>query len=137
MTTYALVRDNVVFNLIEWDGSSEVDFGQSVSVIPVPENFNVDIGFLYDGSSFSMPPLTPEQQAAAEEKKFQENISQKTLRISEALQKITIWQTKLLMGRKLTSDETAALNAWLDYIDALEGIDAETPDDIHWPEQPA
>ena len=57
--------------------------------------------------------------------------------LDEASLKITIWQTKLLMGRKLTTDETASLNAWMDYIDAVTVIDTETAPEITWPEKPA
>ncbi|MBU3754981.1 tail fiber assembly protein, partial [Enterobacter roggenkampii] len=54
-----------------------------------------------------------------------------------AASKIVVWQTKLLMGRKLTTDETASLNAWMDYIDAVTLIDTETaPDAISWPPLP-
>lgn len=49
---------------------------------------------------------------------------------------IAVWQTKLLMGRKLTTGETAALNAWLDYSDALEAIDPNNAPDITWPIKP-
>lgn len=50
---------------------------------------------------------------------------------------IAVWQTKLMMGRKLTAAETTALNAWLDYSDALEAIDLSTAPDINWPMPPA
>lgn len=49
---------------------------------------------------------------------------------------IAVWQTKLLMGRKLTAAETVSLNAWLDYSDALEAIDTDTAPDIEWPVKP-
>lgn len=57
--------------------------------------------------------------------------------LSAATTKIVIWQTKLLMGRKLTTSETAQLNAWMDYIDAVTTIDIAKAPDITWPEQPA
>ncbi|MFA9341797.1 tail fiber assembly protein [Escherichia coli] len=49
---------------------------------------------------------------------------------------MVVWQTKLLMGRKLTTDETASLNAWMDYIDAVTEIDSSSATDICWPEMP-
>ncbi|EGS2003375.1 tail fiber assembly protein [Enterobacter cloacae] len=56
--------------------------------------------------------------------------------LDEASLKITIWQTKLLMGRKLTSDERASLDAWMDFIDAVSTVDIEAAPDIIWPEIP-
>lgn len=57
--------------------------------------------------------------------------------INDATQRIVVWQTKLLMGRKLTESEMAALNQWMDYIDALDAVDTSTAPDIEWPESPA
>lgn len=58
-------------------------------------------------------------------------------RLNTATTRITVWQTKLLMGRKLTATETTQLNAWMDYIDAVTAVDTSTAPDIVWPEQPA
>lgn len=44
---------------------------------------------------------------------------------------------KLNLGRTLTDDEKATLNAWLDYSDALQALDLSTAPDIEWPEKPA
>lgn len=57
--------------------------------------------------------------------------------LSVATTKIVIWQTKLLMGRKLTDSETAQLNAWMDYIDTVTAADISKAPDITWPELPA
>ena len=54
-----------------------------------------------------------------------------------AQQRITVWQTKLLMGRKLTENESNQLNIWMDYIDALEAVDVSTAPSIEWPAIPA
>lgn len=54
-----------------------------------------------------------------------------------AQQSITVWQTKLLMGRKLTENESNKLNIWMDYIDALEAVDVSTAPSIEWPAIPA
>lgn len=61
---------------------------------------------------------------------------EKQRRLSAATGKISLWQTKLLMGRKLTDDESAQLNAWMDYIDAVTSVDASAAPDIVWPEVP-
>ncbi|HAV8470283.1 TPA: tail fiber assembly protein, partial [Escherichia coli] len=43
-------------------------------------------------------------------------------------------QTKLLMGRKLTQEETSKVNKALDYIDALNSLDISKAPNIEWPE---
>lgn len=50
---------------------------------------------------------------------------------------IAVWQSKLLMGRKLTAAESEAMNKWLDYSDALEAVDTSTAPDITWPAAPS
>nr|WP_225614395.1 tail fiber assembly protein [Pantoea sp. PNT02] len=71
----------------------------------------------------------PDYQAMSESTK-------KTL-LDEATQAITVWQTKLLMGRKLTETEVSSLNAWMDYIDVLNDTDLSDAPDVHWPSKPA
>ncbi|WFX93249.1 tail fiber assembly protein [Citrobacter braakii] len=87
-----------------------VDDSGIVSVIPVPEP-------------------TREQYIAQAE-------AHKQFLLEESRQKITVWQTKLLMGRALTDAESAGLNAWMDYIDAVTAIDSSTAPDIKWPMPP-
>lgn len=62
---------------------------------------------------------------------------EKQTRLTTAQQSISLLQTKLLLGRKLTDAETARLNAWMDYIDAVTAIDTSTAPDINWPVAPA
>jgi hypothetical protein len=76
-----------------------------------------------------VPPPTAEQSVA-----YAENLKMGLL--NEATKAITIWQTKLLMGRKLTDTESASLNAWMDYIDLLSAVDTTKTSDLVWPESP-
>lgn len=46
------------------------------------------------------------------------------------------WAGKASMGR-LTEEEKATYNGWLDYLDALEAIDTSKAPDIVWPAAPA
>lgn len=87
-----------------------VDDSGIVTVIPVPEP-------------------TREQYIAQAE-------THKQFLLEEARQKIYVWQTKLLMGRKLTEAESVNLNSWMDYIEALTEIDTSTAPDIEWPMPP-
>lgn len=63
--------------------------------------------------------------------------SQRQQLLVVAQQSITAWQTKLLMGRTLTENESNKLNIWMDYIDALEAVDVSTAPVIEWPTIPA
>lgn len=56
--------------------------------------------------------------------------------LSTAANKISTWQTKLAIGRTLTDDEKLKLNAWFDYIDALNAIDTSPAPDIEWTDVP-
>ncbi|MEG5772011.1 tail fiber assembly protein, partial [Enterobacter roggenkampii] len=90
------------------------------------------VGWNYDGKVFTPPP-EPEK---THEELIAEADAEKQSRLDYASSKIVIWQTKLLMGRKLTTDETASLNAWMDYIDAVTAVDTSSAPDIIWPEIP-
>ncbi|HBC6265378.1 TPA: tail fiber assembly protein [Citrobacter braakii] len=87
-----------------------VDDSGIVTVIPVPEP-------------------TREQYIAQAE-------THKQFFLEKSRQKITVWQTKLLMGRALTDVESASLNIWMDYIDAVTAIDTGTAPNIDWPDAP-
>lgn len=45
------------------------------------------------------------------------------------------WPGKAAIGR-LTDDEKAQYNEWLDYLDALEAVDTASAPDINWPVAP-
>ncbi|HHG8598162.1 tail fiber assembly protein [Morganella morganii subsp. morganii] len=55
--------------------------------------------------------------------------------ITEVQAETQLLQTKLALGR-ITPDEKARLNVWLDYLDLLEAVDTSTAPDIDWPEKP-
>lgn len=76
-----------------------------------------------------VPEPTREQYIAQAE-------AHKQFLLEESRQKITFWQTKLLMGRALTDAESANLNFWMDYIDAVTAIDTSTAPNINWPAPP-
>ena len=63
--------------------------------------------------------------------------------ISEAGRNLSVNQVRLLSGRVLSERESQSLNAWLDYVDALEAmtfaavVDEESYLSIKWPEKPA
>lgn len=81
-------------------------------------------------------PYLAERPAPTKEQLADINESRKNSLIDSATQKIVVWQTKLLMGRKLTDAETKSLNAWIDYIDSLYSVDTSSGEDIEWPSEP-
>ncbi|EDC8080724.1 tail fiber assembly protein [Salmonella enterica subsp. enterica serovar Agona] len=74
------------------------------------------------------PELSREDQQASNEMK-------KSSILSYSTNQIVVFQTKLLMGRKLSDAESAQLNKWMDYIDAINAIDTSS-DVIEWPAEP-
>lgn len=70
------------------------------------------------------PPPSPAQLSEQAEQR-------KTSLLDMAQDNISIWQTKLLLGR-ISDDEKAQLNAWLDYIDSLNLIDVTDAESIDW-----
>ncbi|RUT67200.1 hypothetical protein CKG00_13140 [Morganella morganii] len=61
--------------------------------------------------------------------------SQKQALIAEVNTETEMLRAKLALGR-ITDDEKALLNTWLDYLDELEAVDASTAPDIIWPVKP-
>lgn len=74
------------------------------------------------------PPPTKEQLIAKAE-------YDKQALITEVQAETQLLQTKLALGR-ITPDEKARLNAWLDYLDLLEAVDTSLAPDIGWPKKP-
>lgn len=122
---YAIVNDTVVTNVVEWDGNSDwsPDFGVAIEITDP-----VGIGWLYENGKFS----PPKNAQPSRDENIQAAKQEINARIDAATVKISIWQTKLLIGRKLTDEETAQLNTWMDYIDAVNAINPES-ETITWP----
>ncbi|ELI9468635.1 tail fiber assembly protein [Escherichia coli] len=129
--TYAVIENNTVVNTVLWDGESEWSPDNGVAI---PAADGVGIGWLYADGTFTAPDI-PEPVKYHDEL-VAEAEAEKRVRIDAATSRIVVWQTKLLMGRKLTDGESASLNAWMDYIDAVTAIDTSTAPDISWPELP-
>lgn len=134
--SWALIKDNVVFNVVVWDGEENLDFGDGVIAVEYSDDKQARIGDIYKDGSFVPPPLSDEQEKLRKEALIANNNSIKESLQSSATQKIVVWQTKLLMGRKLSATETQSLNSWMDYIDLLDAVDPNTPDEITWPTAP-
>lgn len=77
------------------------------------------------------PEPTAEEFIAAASKEKQERTEQANFYINSRQ-----WPSKLSLQR-LSDDEKAAFNTWLDYLDALDAVDISAAPNIHWPEKPA
>ncbi|MEB6511332.1 tail fiber assembly protein [Enterobacter roggenkampii] len=127
---YALVKDGIVVDLVAWNGDGDLFNG--FQTVGLTEDAPASVGWNYNGKHFSPPP-EPEK---THEELVAEVDAEKQSRLDYAAGKIVIWQTRLLMGRKLATDETTSLNIWMDYIDALEAVDTSEASEINWPTLP-
>ena len=104
------------------------------------EDFNKYSGYAPEGKQLTsnkkgypvwcdLPPLSKEQLISIAE-------SQRSAKISAAVQSISLLQLKLQMGRILTEQEGDKVSKALDYIDALESLDVRSAPDIDWPTPP-
>lgn len=73
--------------------------------------------------------------AYSQEELQQQAKDQRDRLLSEAREKIVVPQTKLMAGRTLTEAQLNELNAWLDYVDALEAVDISVMP-VSFPEAP-
>ncbi|EGT4288665.1 tail fiber assembly protein [Cronobacter malonaticus] len=123
---YGVIVDGVVVNSIMWDGEGQLDMEGDIVLM----GSNGGIGWTYDGKKF-IPPVPPEKNHE-EYVAIAEN--QRRGLSAAAEQSISLLQTKLLMGRKLTQEETSKVNKALDYIDALNSLDISKAPNIEWPD---
>lgn len=126
---YALIDGGKISNIVEWDGIGDV-FASQQAIEIVSDA--VSIGFTYEDGKFIGPENGSTVVGLIEQMQ-----QQKELLISIARQEISIPQTKLMIGRTLSSAETAHLNAWMDYIDILQAVDTAASPDVNWPAPPA
>ena len=129
MANYAVIENGKVVNVIVWDGVAGLGDGDQMIIETVD---GCGIGWTYAGGEFIPPPVADQEPAEL----IASADAEKQNRLSYATNKIVVWQTKLLMGRTLTDSESAKLNAWMDYIDAVQAINTSTAPDIEWPVAP-
>ncbi|EMR9403186.1 tail fiber assembly protein [Shigella boydii] len=104
------------------EGAIECDVG----VYNDSRGYSIQNGMLVSPTDDEIAEIQREDEvAAAEQKKKQLIIS--------AMNSINVIQLKLQSGRQLTDAEKNKLDSTLDYIDAVEGVDTNNPQDIVWP----
>ena len=138
--TYAVIENGMVVNIIIWDGKASIGWGGDQLAIQILQSGTgtsaptPGIGWSYAEGVFTAPDIPEPVKSRAELVAQAE--AEKRARIDAATSRIVVWQTRLLMGRKLTDTESVSLNAWMDYIDAVTAIDTSTAPDINWPVPP-
>lgn len=136
MKRWALVTDGKVTNLTELEDGVELDFGDTILGVPLDDDQVVDVGYLYKDGVFSAPQPTEEEIAFMRQQAIAFNVSMKSLKMSEASQRISVLQDAVDL-EMASEEEAAALPLWKKYRVLLSRIDANTPDTVTWPEKPA
>ncbi|MCT8967045.1 tail fiber assembly protein [Escherichia coli] len=60
---------------------------------------------------------------------------QKAQKLSDAQNKISLWQTELQLGIISDEDKTSLI-AWIGYIKELQSVDTSAVPDVDWPIEP-
>lgn len=125
---YAVVKDGVVINIVVWDGETE---WQPDDGFAVKTDGSVGIGWLYDGETFTQPPVEPPSQAQLVAAAEQE----KQYRLTVANNQIAPLQDAVDLDMA-TDEEVRLLNAWKKYRVLVNRVDTNKAPDIQWPPQP-
>lgn len=127
-SAYALIEKGIVTNTIVWEGPDAelVDFGKDVTyaVIPDEDGNQPSIGWSYDGSLFTAPPLTEDEIAAQNTQKVANNTAMKANLIAQATIEIAPLQDAVDLD-EATDAESNSLKAWKQYRVAVNRIDAK------------
>lgn len=130
--SYAVVKDGIVINIVAWDGETEwqPDEGYAVKT-----DGTVGIGWLYDGKGFTPPEPTQEKIEQQNEARRLNNISKKSNLMAAATNTVAVLQDAVDF-EMATDEEARLLPLWKKYRVLLSRVDADTPEDVNWPEQP-
>lgn len=131
MGVYALIKNGVVENTVVWDGKNDLFNEDEIVNI---DDVDAGIGWSYSDGEFS-PPAEVEK---TQEEYIEIAEAERAARIEAAndVMNSKQWSGKAALGR-LSENELAIYNTWLDYLDALEAIDTSSAPDIEWPVTPS
>lgn len=131
---YAIVElDGLISNIVVWDGITEWSPPLGTQAVKCGDNI-CGIGWTYKDGVFTAPPLTDGQIAAQNSQKLANNLAQKTSLMDAASERISVLQDAVDL-EMATADETAALPLWKKYRVLLSRVDANTSDDVVWPNE--
>ncbi|MBY4887686.1 tail fiber assembly protein [Pantoea sp. DY-15] len=126
MSLYARIDNGKIEEFFETDGDISTMFPEDFVWIDVTKTKPAPVyGWVFDGNKFTEPAVDYVSQAEQE----------KNQKLSVAESTISLWQTKLLLGR-ISDTEKDSLNKWLDYIEAIMSINTSKAPKIEWPDSP-
>ena len=134
MKSWAIIKDGVVINTFLWDGEGVYQHEEGTTLVEYDDSNIAGEGYLYDGKSFSRPPLTDEEQAIIDKQNIESVSAMKQRLIDEATLNISILQDAIDM-EMATDDEKASLSSWKKYRVLLNRVDASGKN-ISWPSMP-
>ncbi|EHU9797130.1 tail fiber assembly protein [Escherichia coli] len=134
MKSWAIIKDGVVINTFLWDGEGVYQHEEGTTLVEYDDSNIAGAGYLYDGKSFSRPPLTDEEQAIIDKQNIESVSAMKQRLIDEATLNISILQDAIDM-EMATDDEKASLSSWKKYRVLLNRVDASGKN-ISWPSMP-
>lgn len=129
-------KTSLVVDLVLWDGIAQVDFGEGFKLYEVPDGTPISTGYSYDKGNYIAPPLTEKEQADKDQNATSSNVATKQAMMNEANIQLSILQDAVDL-EMATDEEKASLPLWKKYRVLLSRIDANTKDDIKWPERPS
>ncbi|WP_312803979.1 tail fiber assembly protein [Atlantibacter hermannii] len=125
---YAVVKDGIVINIVAWDGETE---WQPDDGFAAQTDGSVGIGWLYDGETFTQPPIEPPSQAQLVAAAEQE----KQYRLTVANNQIAPLQDAVDLDMA-TDEEVRLLSEWKKYRVLVNRVDTNKSPAIQWPPQP-
>ena len=134
--TFAVIENNVVVNMIVWDGATAYGVGGDQTLIKVPGTEYgkpvPGIGWHFDHGVFTPPP----QPVKTQDELVSDAEQERQSRLAHANAVTADWRTDLLLGTIIDEDK-AKLIAWMQYIKDVKAGDTSNPTDIRWPLLPA
>ena len=135
MGDWALIRNGVVENTFIWDGEGGYQHDEGTIIVEYSRDNPAGVGYIYDGSTFSRPPLTEEEKEAIDKENVQSAVSQKKYLMDEATQQIDTLQDAVDLDMA-TDEEKTKLTAWKKYRILLNRVDT-SQSNVTFPAQPS
>lgn len=129
MAVYVVVLNGEVINIVEWEGNNEWRPEEGEAILSPG---NVGIGWSYNGEDFVAPAIPARTQ---EELSAEVTATKQALR-AHADSAIVPLQYAVDLD-DASSEETALLKKWKQYVVALNRLDLSTAPDITWPKIPS
>lgn len=142
---WAMIVNGVVTGVILWDGDlTNFQIPEGTTAINLPDDSPVGPGYTYDGTTFSAPPLTPEELRAAQNSKLQGFTWQATAQKNALTVRIGTLNDAIDLGMATDAEvaelpvRNAQLKAWKTYAVLLGRVTSQPGwyTVVTWPDQP-